>query len=190
MSQKDAVRQLVRLSGRQHRSFQERLMVRIPPLARLSASAFMRLSPRSRLRRALLAQAMGRIYEAFNRGDMPVFLLLGNDPDVELHAAVASAGIATGVDLQPVYHGHSGLLEYRRRWLEAWEELRIELESVIDCGGTIVVLMRMHCRGRGSGIEVEHPFAQLVTLGRHGLAVRVESFFDHQEALEAAGLSE
>jgi ketosteroid isomerase-like protein len=130
-----------------------------------------------------------QIYEAFNRGDMKVFLLLGNDPQVELHTARLIGGIA-GFDLGEVYRGHRGLLEFVERWLEAWAELRVELEEMIDCGDSIVVLMRQHGRGRGSGVEVDHAFAQLIALGRNGLAVRVDNFLDHAEALEAAGLSE
>jgi ketosteroid isomerase-like protein len=76
------------------------------------------------------------------------------------------------------------------QWLEAWADLRVELESVIDCGDRILVLMHQHGRGRVSGLEVEHPFAQLITLGREGLAVRVENFMDHIESLEAADLRE
>ena len=136
-----------------------------------------------------MKRRISQIYDAFNRRDLEVFLLLGNDPEVELHTARLDGEIAA-FDLRDVYRGHSGLLEFVERWLEAWEELRVELEEVIDCGDRIMVLMHQHGRGRASGAEVDHEFAQLISLGDNGLAIRVDNFMDHQEALEAVGLSE
>jgi ketosteroid isomerase-like protein len=44
-------------------------------------------------------------------------------------------------------------------------------------------------RGRGSGIEVEGRFFQVLTI-KGGKAVRWEEFSDRAQALEAAGLRE
>src|SRR5687768_9965195 len=124
------VRQVVRSNDRPHRSSEERLIVRMPSLVRLTAPSFGRLPPRSRLRRALMRRRIQQIYGAFNRRDLEVFVLLGNDPEVELHTAKLSGEVAP-FDLRDVYRGHRGLLEFVERWLEAWSDLRVELEEVI-----------------------------------------------------------
>ena len=72
---------LPRLSERasQRRSLDQRLFVRFPALYRLLADGFMRLPPRSRFRRLMLAGFMARTYAAANRRDFEV-VLLGWDP--------------------------------------------------------------------------------------------------------------
>ena len=44
-------------------------------------------------------------------------------------------------------------------------------------------------RGRESGAEVESPIAYVAQY-RNGKVIRLDDYLDHQEALEAAGLSE
>jgi hypothetical protein len=66
------------------RSLDEHLFVRFPGLYRLLAAGWMRLPPRSRLRRALLKRLAGRAWAAANRRDFDV-RLLAMDPAVEYH---------------------------------------------------------------------------------------------------------
>jgi hypothetical protein len=62
------------------------------------------------------------------------------------------------------------------------------IEDLIDAGGgTVVLRIRAHATGEQSGIEAEVRISQVVTL-RIGKVILVEYFWDHQEALEAAGL--
>jgi hypothetical protein len=59
-----------------HRSLEERIMVRFPALFRLLALAWSRLSPDSWLRQRLIPYLLGRGYEAANRrlrGSPPAF---------------------------------------------------------------------------------------------------------------------
>jgi len=56
------------------RTLDEHLLVRFPALFRLLSAAFMRLPPRSRLRRVLLARRMTRAYAAYNRRDFDLIL--------------------------------------------------------------------------------------------------------------------
>ena len=60
----------------------------------------------------------------------------------------------------------------------------------IDAGERVVVVGRMHARGKGSGVEVDRSFASIWTI-RGGRVVRWElGYDDRRAALEAAGLRE
>jgi ketosteroid isomerase-like protein len=86
-----------------------------------------------------------------------------------------------------------GRAAIRQSWEDAAQVFggdlyRVEPKEFRDLGGgTILVRVVLAGRGTASGVEVEAEFAQLWTL-RQGLAVRVDSYADVAEALEAAGL--
>lgn len=183
-------RQVIPLrEGRRQRTLEERLLVRFPALGRMGGLAFMRLSPRSRLRRGMLRWRMRQVYEALGRGDMEAGLI-ADDRDVELHTAKDEAGVPFGADFKDVYRGHEGLTEAWKQWFAEWEEAHIENLEVIDRGEELVVLLRHRFRGKGSGVDLEKSWAQVLTLGGDGLAIRVENFWDPAKAFEAAGLSD
>jgi uncharacterized protein len=187
MSQEQVVRQAVHPRERGRRSLDEQLFVCVPFLPRLIGPAIQRLPPSSRLRRALVERRVCQVYEALNRQDMDVFLVLGSHPGVELYTAKDQAGVPFGADLGDVYYGHDGVAAFFRNWLGAWEDYRIEPEEVIDCGDKLIVLLRHRGRGKGSGLEIEHRIAQVLHL-RNGVALRIEIFWDRVHALEAVGL--
>ena len=86
--------------------------------------------------------------------------------------------------------GQKAIIRYFDQWLDAWEDFRIEPETLLDAGDKVVAPIRITGRGRGSGAEFpELSSAHVFTL-REGQIVRVEVFYDRDEALEAAGLSE
>jgi ketosteroid isomerase-like protein len=84
---------------------------------------------------------------------------------------------------------------------EAWNEGGIEavlevtvghdavIEDLIDAGDSVVTRVRAHLTGEQSGLKGDMEFSQVLTI-RKGKIVMAEYFWDHQEALEAAGLSE
>jgi ketosteroid isomerase-like protein len=73
---------------------------------------------------------------------------------------------------------------------EVWEEFRMEPDEVLDAGDRVVAVGRWVGKGKGSGVEVQQPVADVFTL-HDGRVVRFElGFTDRAEALEAAGLSE
>jgi ketosteroid isomerase-like protein len=187
MSQEQVVRQTVHPRERRRRSLDEQLFVRVPFLPRFIGSAVDRLRPSSPLRRGFVERRVRQVYEAFNRQDIEVFLVLGTHPAVEFYTAKDQAGVPFGADLDDVYYGHAGVAAFFRKWLGAWEDYRIEPEEVIDCGETVIVLLRHRGRGKGSGLELEHRFAQVAHV-RNGVALRVEIFWDRVHALEAVGL--
>ena len=59
----------------------------------------------------------------------------------------------------------------------------------VDAGDRVVVRVHTHVTGEQSGVEGDLEFTQVSTFSK-GRIVMTEFFCDHQEALEAAGLSE
>src|ERR687896_131196 len=52
------------------------------------------------------------------------------------------------------YRGGRAVLDAWRRWLEVWDDFRMDLEDLIDNGERIVALNRLHGRGKESGVPV------------------------------------
>jgi ketosteroid isomerase-like protein len=120
-------------------------------------------------------------YDLVNRGDIDA-MLERCTPDVEWRE--------TG-ELEPeVYSGVDGVRAYFQRVLDPWEHLERIPEEIIDLGGErVLVLWRMTARGKESGLDVEMSGADLLTIRDEKLVVW-ESYWDRDQAREAAGLSE
>jgi ketosteroid isomerase-like protein len=172
-----------RASGR--RSLDEQLMVRFPALFRPLGDAFMRLPPGSRLRRLMVARAVGRSYAAANRRDFDLVLTVSDPAIYEYRPSVD----LLPPDLESVFYGHDGYLELWRYWLEAFDDIRWDPEEILDFGDRLLVTTQQRGHGSGSGVAVSHQVFQLFTF-RRGLVIRQEDFLDRSKALEAAGLSE
>jgi ketosteroid isomerase-like protein len=168
----------------QRRSLDERLLVRLPPLYRLFVDAAMRLPPRSRLRRLMLARGIQQAYAAANRRDFDR-VLVGWDPGSEYRPS----GDLMPPDFEAVFYGHDGYRKLWRRWLGAFEDLRFDPEEILDLGDKLLVTAHQRGHGLGSGVPVRQPVFQLFKF-RRGLVVSQEDFLDRSEALEAAGLRE
>jgi ketosteroid isomerase-like protein len=171
-------------SSRQRRSLDDLLTVRFPALYRLLSDALMRLPPRSRLRRLMLARAVRQAYAAANRRDFDR-VLVGWDPGSEYRP---SADLMPP-DFEAVFYGHDGYLQLWRYWLDAIEDLRFDPEEILDFGDSLLVTAQQRGHGSGSGVAVSEPVFQLFKF-RRGSVVRQEDFRDRAEALEAAGLRE
>jgi ketosteroid isomerase-like protein len=165
----------------QRRALDERLIVRFPALYRLLADALMRLPPRSRLRRLMIARGIRQAYAAANRRDFDR-ILVGWDPGSEYRP---SADLLPP-DLEAVFHGHDGMRKLWRYWLDAFEDIRWDPEEILDFGDRFLVTAQQRGHGSGSGVAVSEPVFQLFKL-RPGLVVRQEDFLDRSKALEAAG---
>jgi len=123
-----------------------------------------------------------RAYEAWNRGDFDGTIAY-IDPDVDWGFEGASRFPGT----EASYHGHEGVREFWRLFIEPWEEFRIEIERTYDAGEAVVLFVTFH--GKIGGMELREPFAHVVWV-RNQMCVRLRSFDDRKAALEAAGLSE
>jgi ketosteroid isomerase-like protein len=88
-----------------------------------------------------------------------------------------------------VSHGHQGALAIRERWLESFEDNRVEVEEIRDAGEHVVASLHISGSGTASGIDVDlrvHVHWKV----RGGRVVYVFEYADRAEALEAAGLRE
>jgi ketosteroid isomerase-like protein len=182
---RNAVITRVKYSGRPRRSrnLEERLLVRFPSLFRRPAALIQRwLSPRSRLRRALLRRNVVSAYAAFSREDFEL-ILVRFSPDVEYEF---NPGLQT-LGLGGIFRGHEGMLEAFGKIAEAWESWELEPAYALDLGDRVLLLGFNRSRARGSGVTLEEEFAELNT-ARDGLVARHQAFFSWDEGLRAAGL--
>ena len=92
-------------------------------------------------------------------------------------------------DLNPVYVGRDAVIKASSHYWGTWDDYRVEAEEILDAGPSVVVILREHGRGKGSGAPFEERHPQLWTF-RKGRIIRWESFSTRADALEAAGLSE
>ncbi len=88
------------------------------------------------------------------------------------------------------YRGRQGFVEFSRNWADVFEGWTLRPERLIDAGDDrVVALVHQAAIGKGSRVPVEARPA-IVFEFEHGLVARMSSYLDHQQALEAAGLSE
>jgi ketosteroid isomerase-like protein len=85
------------------------------------------------------------------------------------------------------YRGPQGV----RRWFDAWEgtmdEVRFDVDELVDAGDRVVAVSRMVARSHTTGLEVEQAVALVWTL-RDGRAVRLDPYATREEAVRAVGL--
>jgi ketosteroid isomerase-like protein len=118
--------------------------------------------------------------EKWNRGDLDAFVEMLDD-DVVLRMAEGWP--------ERVYFGKAAARSFIDGWVETVGGYDTVVEEAIDAGAVVVVRQRVHLSGVQSGIEGDQRSTSIATL-REGKVVMLEFFWDHQEALEAAGLRE
>jgi ketosteroid isomerase-like protein len=130
-------------------------------------------------RDAELVAEVRRAFDAYSRGDFDA-AMKNVHPQIEF---VPPGG-------QHPIKGAAGF----RAWMEpdAFESQAVE---PLDCrvvGNKVLIRMRTHIRGAGSGIEADFLAWGVWTYDEAGLNTRAEIYLDHEaaEALEAVGLSE
>jgi ketosteroid isomerase-like protein len=82
--------------------------------------------------------------------------------------------------------GRDAFAEFLESFRGAWEEDRLEVESVEDHDAVALGRCRWIVSGAASGAPVPATFSVVVRLEPNGLASRVAAFFDHDEALRWA----
>jgi ketosteroid isomerase-like protein len=105
------------------------------------------------------------------------------DPQVEWHSVFAQLGEGG------VYRGHDGIRRYVMDLSDAWENMRTNVDDVLSVGAVVLLVGRLHYRGRGSGVETESPLG-IVAKFRQGRIVYMRAFQEPEQALLATGLSE
>jgi hypothetical protein len=115
-------------------------------------------------------------YEALNRGDIPsTVAVLDDDAEWHEHSELPEADR---------YRGRNAIQSFLESFLESWDEFRQEIEDLIAGDGKVLILLHMVGQGKGSGIRVEARYAHLWTM-REGRGVRIDTYTDRNEALEA-----
>ena len=89
-----------------------------------------------------------------------------------------------------VYRGPDGVRQWLGDLARDWEYFQPVYEEYRDLGDRVLVLGRWRARGRVSGVELENQPAAWLYEIKDGKVVRMRTFTDRAEALEAVGLSE
>jgi ketosteroid isomerase-like protein len=82
------------------------------------------------------------------------------------------------------YHGHEGVHDSWKQWLENFDEYSAEAESITDHGDRALVVAVEHGRGSASGADVSARNYIVVTF-RAGKILRYQEFYDERDALAA-----
>jgi ketosteroid isomerase-like protein len=180
----EVVRQPIAVSTSTRRRLLERLFLRFPGLGPVVTRPVFRLRASSRLRRAMIRYGVRLAVEAANRKDHEAAFVLA-PPDFE--STLQPEWVGIGFD--PVYRGREGRVRLQRQFEAELGEFENDPEEIIDLGDHLLLLGRMRGTGRGSGAAFDSEVVYVLTLSR-GRVVRERLFRSHEEALEAAGLSE
>ena len=117
-------------------------------------------------------------FDAWNRGDLDAWVE-AFDADAEFYPLRAQLEGRS-------YRGHDGVRRFIGELKEDWEEVRFEIEEMLDLGERGVGSGRFRARGRASGVELDVPLGWIGEV-RNGKIVYARFFSDPAEALEAAG---
>ena len=129
-------------------------------------------------------QATKRFIDAYNRRDVEA-MLADLDPEIEWRS-----GILTSLGGEAaVFRGYEGFRKALGELYEALGETHIECSEMRDLGNRVVTIGRFRVRGRESGAGTESPWGAVADF-KGSKAIRIRSYFNVEEALEAAGLSE
>jgi ketosteroid isomerase-like protein len=179
----EGVRQTLTFRDRPRRTLDERVAARFPEIGwRLTALVF-RLSPKTVVRRRVVAMLVRRGYASLNRGDLDLNASVLYDDDSEL-VVHGDLPIGTGP-----WKGGKAIARAYGEWQDIWAEHRRVPQEVIDLGRKLVVVLDDTGTGAASGVPVNRQFFDLVTLDE-GRISRHEVFLDREEGLRAAGLRE
>jgi hypothetical protein len=182
----EASRGPIRTSERRTRTLDQRLLLRFSRLTGAYVRWIGDRPPGSRLRQTAIRRGVRLGVEAYNRRDLEA-AVVGWDRDFEYRPG--DEWVSEGL-VEPCYRG----LEGYRKYAEAADRIesgplylrRVEL---IDLGERLLILADAPTRAQPNDAPPTDPFATLADLDE-GRVVRVQEYFDHAEALAAAGLEE
>ena len=123
--------------------------------------------------------------EALNRGEPQTAFSVYHPTDSELVVGERFLGLA-----MEGTRGRDARIRFQEAWNAEWGEFKFEPEELFDFSDNrALIIGRIRGSGRTSGAEFDGEWAALMTVA-DGWVVKEDVFFDHAEALEAAGLSE
>jgi len=128
-------------------------------------------------------EAFKRGLEAINRRDVEA-MLEELDPQVEWHDVFSLMLVGEA----KVYRGHEDVRELFRDLFAAFAVIESEYPEIRDVGDQLVAIGRLRARGMESGAELESQVVSVCEM-KNGKVLRIQTYLDLKEALEAADLS-
>jgi ketosteroid isomerase-like protein len=104
-------------------------------------------------------------------------------PDINWRAAEGA------LDDVGLMEGPAAIRDYLRQWEETFEDVRIEVEELIDAGDQVVAVVRGIGRMKDSDAEIDLRYAIVFTI-RDGKIATGRECFTREQTLEASGLSD
>jgi ketosteroid isomerase-like protein len=182
----EVVRMPLQACDRSTRPLDQRIALRFPRLAAACLRPISKLAPSSRLRQVALRRAARLALAAYNRRDLDAVFAPW---PAEFEYRPARNWVEAGL-VEPCYRGREGYRNYIATADEVWgEENYLQPIELIDLGEAFLVLAVVRMRAQASGVSLTQTYAAASTL-KGGQVIRVQEYFDHAEALEAAGLRE
>jgi ketosteroid isomerase-like protein len=127
------------------------------------------------------------VYERYSQGD-----LRASAEVLDVHAVLVLASGVWGPEMPAgkIYVGAKAIADYTREsLLEPWADFSMQAEEIIAAGDSVLVRVLQSGVGRTSGVPTELRYFTIWSF-RGPKVIRIESFRERGEALEAAGLSE
>jgi 2-haloalkanoic acid dehalogenase type II len=123
-------------------------------------------------------RVLERFYEAYNARDIERILALMH-PEIRFESRFAQMGGA-------VYHGHDGVRGWLDDLADAWDYLDVDLQEATETEPDhVVALIRLHGRGRASGLDIDEQLAHVLDF-RGGLVARL-AYTDRTQAERVVG---
>jgi ketosteroid isomerase-like protein len=126
-------------------------------------------------------EVVKRLYEAFQVGGLDAALEY-LDPEILWEDLDALPGGGT-------YRGFDGLRQSLDRFSEAWGDLSLTAEELVDAGDAVVVAHRWRATGKSSGTPIDTVTWNVFWL-RDGKVVRRRAFLERASAFDAAAASQ
>jgi ketosteroid isomerase-like protein len=82
------------------------------------------------------------------------------------------------------YHGRAGVQKFFDVIVEAFDDLRYEVEDIVDKGSHVVVVLRQFVHGRGSGIRMAGRTVHVWEM-RNGRPTALTIFGTREQALRS-----
>src|SRR5215211_8237247 len=115
-------------------------------------------------------EVVRRLWAAAERHDSELVFAL-YDPDIVWGSPASHGPLEVG----GFYHGHDGVRQFFRAFLESFESYEAHAEKIEEAGDRVLVRYRVSGRGKGSGVEVAMQRWNVYEL-RGALVVRVKVF--------------
>ena len=133
-------------------------------------------------------ESIRAVYERFSQGDFRASVDL-LDPHVVLVLNPEFAPSLFTAAHEGALYGVEAIAAYTRDLLDAWPDYTMEAEEIVAAGDGVLVGVCQRGIGRSSGVPTEGRYFTLWSF-RGRKIIRIESFGERAEALEAAGMSE